>query len=339
MQNILVTGGCGYIGSHTLVCLVQAGYFPIVFDNLSNSSQRTLERVEQLTGIKPGFMLGDITDFKSVDYILKHVDFAAVIHFAGLKAVGESVSDPLSYYHNNVYGSLQLIAAMKKNDVKTLIFSSSATVYGLPTSLPLKEDMPLSEPTNPYGMTKRVVERILSDLYESDPSWSIMLLRYFNPVGAHHSALIGEDPRGIPNNLMPFIAQTAIGTREKVMVYGDDYPTPDGTGIRDYIHVMDLAEGHVKALEYCLDNTRLELVNLGTGKGYSVIEVLTAFANASGMDIPFEIVERRAGDIASCYADPSHAKQLLNWQAQYGIEQMCQDAWQWQLLNPAGYDD
>lgn len=329
---ILVTGGAGYIGSHTVVELMAAGYDVLIADNYSNSKPSVINRIERITGHRPIFVQLDIRDRPAVQSLFAKYSFDAVIHFAGLKAVGESVSQPLRYYDNNVYGSLVLFEAMAEAKVKTLVFSSSATVYGNPHTVPIREDFPLSA-TNPYGRSKLMIEEILRDIAVSDGSWHIALLRYFNPVGAHESGLIGEDPNGIPNNLMPYIAKVAAGTLPELSVFGDDYPTQDGTGVRDYIHVMDLARGHIAALEALKKSEGVITVNLGTGQGYSVFEVIHAFEKASGRKIPFRITGRRPGDIPSCYADPSLAERLLNWRAQYSLEKMCQDSWGWQSLN------
>ena len=336
MKSILVTGGAGYIGSHTVLLLLEAGHQVVVLDNLSNSSRESLNRVERLAGKAVAFVEGDIRDANCLDTLFSDYDIAAVIHFAGLKAVGESVAMPLSYYDCNVTGSLRLLEAMERAGVHTMVFSSSATVYGDPATVPIREDFPLSS-TNPYGATKLHIEDMLRDLYRSNEKWKLALLRYFNPVGAHESGQIGEDPAGIPNNLMPYIAQVAVGKREKLGVFGGDYPTPDGTGVRDYIHVMDLAQGHLAALEALDADAGLLTVNLGTGRGYSVLEMVTAFSQASGRPVPYEIVERRPGDVASCYADPAHANAVLGWEAQRGIEEMCEDHWRWQKENPEGF--
>jgi len=336
MKSILVTGGAGYIGSHTVLLLLEAGHQVVVLDNLSNSSRESLNRVERLVGKSVAFVEGDIRDANCLDALFSDYDIAAVIHFAGLKAVGESVAMPLSYYDCNVTGSLRLLEAMERAGVHTMVFSSSATVYGDPATVPIREDFPLSS-TNPYGATKLHIEDMLRDLYRSNEKWKLALLRYFNPVGAHESGQIGEDPAGIPNNLMPYIAQVAVGKREKLGVFGGDYPTPDGTGVRDYIHVMDLAQGHLAALEALDADAGLLTVNLGTGRGYSVLEMVTAFSQASGRPVPYEIVERRPGDVASCYADPAHANAVLGWEAQRGIEEMCEDHWRWQKQNPEGF--
>jgi UDP-glucose 4-epimerase len=336
MSSVLVTGGAGYIGSHTVLLLLEAGYSVLVLDNLCNSSRESLNRVERLTGRSLKFIEGDIRDSACLNQLFESNDIAAVIHFAGLKAVGESVAMPLSYYDCNVAGSLRLLEAMERAGVRTIVFSSSATVYGDPETVPIRENFPLST-TNPYGATKLHIEDMLRDLYVSDNRWQVALLRYFNPVGAHESGEIGEDPNGIPNNLMPFIAQVAIGKREQLSVFGGDYATPDGTGVRDYIHVMDLAQGHLAALEALVNEPGLLTVNLGTGRGYSVLEMIAAFSKASGRDVPYQIVERRSGDVATCYADPAHASKVLGWQAARGIEAMCQDHWRWQEQNPDGY--
>ncbi|HQV87834.1 MAG: UDP-glucose 4-epimerase GalE [Nitrosomonas sp.] len=341
---ILVTGGAGYIGSHTCVELLNAGFDITVFDNFCNSNPEALARVEQITGKKPKLMQGDCRDRAALVAAFKQSKATAVIHFAGLKAVGESVERPLSYYDNNVVGTLRLLEAMQECGVKTLVFSSSATVYGDPIQLPLTENHPLS-PTNPYGRSKMMVEEILRDFQHSDDSMRISILRYFNPVGAHASGLIGEDPQGVPNNLMPFVAQVAVGRREALNIWGNDYPTPDGTGVRDYIHVVDLALGHLKALEaletvqsmHTKKFTGCLTVNLGTGQGYSVLDVVRAYERASGRAIAYKIAPRRSGDIASCYADPRLALELLGWQAKLGLEDMCASSWRWQSANPNGY--
>lgn len=336
MTSILVTGGAGYIGSHTCVELLNAGVDVTVFDNFSNSSPEALRRVERITGKQVGLVRGDIRDRAALDGALEASGAAAVIHFAGLKAVGESVAKPLEYYDNNVVGTLRLLEAMRERAVKTLVFSSSATVYGDPQCLPLTEDHPLSA-TNPYGRSKLMIEDILRDLHQSDPTWRLGLLRYFNPVGAHVSGLIGEDPQGIPNNLMPFVAQVAVGQRPFLNVWGNDYPTPDGTGVRDYIHVVDLALGHLKALERLQTCAGCFAVNLGTGTGYSVLDMVRAFEAASGKPVPYQVAARRPGDIASCYADPALARELLGWKAERGLDAMCADGWRWQAANPQGF--
>ena len=328
-MHILVTGGAGYIGSHTCVALIKAGHDVSVIDDLSNSRREVLDRIEKIAGKRPRFFEGDVRDHSFVGQALASGPADAVIHFAGLKAVGESVAQPLRYYDCNVGGALVLCEEMAAAGVKTLIFSSSATVYGDPASVPIREDFPRAA-TNPYGASKLMIEDILADLAKSDSSWRIARLRYFNPVGAHESGLIGESPSGVPNNLMPYIAQVATGQRARLSVFGGDYATPDGTGVRDYIHVVDLADGHLAALDYLVANAGLLTVNLGTGRGYSVLEMVRAFEAASGRPVPYEVVARRPGDIASCYADPSFARELLNWQAQRGVEDMCRDAWRWQ---------
>lgn len=333
---VLVTGGAGYIGSHTCVELLGEGADVTVFDNFCNSHPESLARVERITGRKLRTVRGDLRDRAALTQALRESGATAVIHFAGLKAVGESVARPLEYYDNNVVGTLNLLAAMRACNVKTLVFSSSATVYGDPQRLPLTEDHPLSA-TNPYGRSKLMIEDILRDLFRSDPSWRISLLRYFNPAGAHSSGLIGEDPQGVPNNLMPFVAQVACGRREFLNVWGDDYPTPDGTGVRDFIHVVDLALGHLKALERLQSHAECAAVNLGTGIGYSVLQMVRAFEAASGKSVPYRVAARRPGDIASCYADPSLARILLGWSAQRGLDDMCTDGWRWQSANPHGF--
>jgi UDP-glucose 4-epimerase len=337
MQTILVTGGAGYIGSHTVLQLLEAGQHVIVLDNLCNSSEEALRRVAELTGKQAHFIQGDIRDSQLLDSIFAQHKIDSVIHFAGLKAVGESVTMPLNYYNNNVYGTLTLCEAMQKADVKNLVFSSSATVYGDPAALPLREDMPTGQPTNPYGMSKLMVEHVLTDLYQSDQTWNIAVLRYFNPAGAHPSGRIGENPNGIPNNLMPFITQVATGKREFLSIFGDDYNTPDGTGVRDYIHVEDLAAGHLKALEKLAQNVGLVTYNLGTGQGYSVLDMVKEFEKQSGQAVPYKIVPRRSGDVAACYADPKTAFDALGWKAERGLAEMCRDSWHWQSSNPNGY--
>ena len=333
---ILVTGGAGYIGSHTVVELLQAGHELVVFDNLSNSSIHVFERIERIAGVRPVFVEGDIRDAGALADVFRAWPIAAVIHFAGLKAVGESVAQPMRYYDNNVVGTLRLCEAMAAAGVRNLVFSSSATVYGDPHEVPIREDFPLRA-TNPYGRSKLHIEEMLRDFAGSDPTWRIALLRYFNPVGAHASGLIGEDPRGIPNNLMPFVSQVAIGRRPELSVFGDDYATPDGTGVRDYIHVVDLARGHLAALEALGRTTGVMTVNLGTGRGYSVLEVIGAFEKASGQRVPYRIVPRRPGDVAACYADPAYAQFRLGWTAEFDLDDMCRDAWRWQQANPQGY--
>jgi len=326
---ILVTGGTGYIGSHACVALAAAGHDLLILDNLCNSRVDVVDRLETLCGKRPDFVDGDVRDAAALDHAFARYPVTAVMHFAGLKAVGESVARPLEYYDNNVHGTLRLLAAMRRASVRTIVFSSSATVYGDPASVPIRENFPRSA-TNPYGRGKLIVEDILADLHHAEPDWRIARLRYFNPVGAHESGLIGEDPRGIPNNLMPFVAQVASGRREFLNIWGDDYPTPDGTGVRDYIHVVDLAEGHVAALDYLKRHEGMLTVNLGTGQGHSVLDMVRAFEKASGRRIPCKIGPRRAGDIAQCWADPGLADELLGWKSQRGLEQMCADAWRWQ---------
>ena len=334
---ILLTGGAGYIGSHTALELLAAGFDILILDNLSNSKLEAIYRTRQLANKNFEFIEGDIRDRQLLDKIFKSYPITAVVHFAGLKAVGESVQKPLYYYDNNVSGSVVLFEAMTAANIKTIVFSSSATVYGDPHTVPIKEDFPLST-TNPYGASKLMIENILRDVKVADNSWRIALLRYFNPTGAHESGLIGEDPNGIPNNLMPYIAQVAVGKRSHLQVFGGDYATHDGTGVRDYIHVVDLAKGHVKALQYLEQNQELVTVNLGTGKGYSVLDMLKAMEKAAGKTIAYQIVERRAGDIASCYADPQYAFNKIGWQAEFDQERMCSDMWRWQSQNPNGYN-
>lgn len=335
LKTILVTGGAGYIGSHTYVQLREAGYTPVLFDNFSNSSPGVLDRLEMLFQARPVFVEGDIRDTKAVENAIREHDCDAVIHFAGFKAVGESMAEPLKYYEVNVSGTERLLSAMQVTGVRKLIFSSSATVYGKPQYLPLDEDHPLST-MNVYGQTKLMVEEMLRAMHAADPEWSICILRYFNPVGAHPSGLIGEDPSDTPNNLMPFVSQTAVGRREKLMVFGDDYETPDGTGVRDYIHVVDLAKGHVAALQL-MNRSLCKTLNLGTGKGVSVLELVKAFEAASGQKIPYEIAPRRDGDIAMNYADPLRAEQWIGWRAEKTLQEMCEDTWRWQSMNPNGY--
>jgi len=335
-MNILVTGGAGYIGSHTCLELLSEDYNVIVVDNLANSKEEALKRVEQLTGKELTFYQLDLLNKSGLSEVFGNHSIDAVIHFAGYKAVGESVEIPLSYYRNNITGTLNLCEVMEEHNVKNLVFSSSATVYGDPENVPIKEDFPLSA-TNPYGRTKFFIEEILRDLHISEPDWNIALLRYFNPVGAHESGQIGEDPNDIPNNLMPYISQVAVGKLEQLSIFGDDYPTKDGTGVRDYIHVVDLSIGHLKALEKLEEKPGLVTYNLGTGEGYSVLEVVKAFEQATGQDIPYKITGRRPGDIAECYADPQKAKEELGWQAERNLEDMCRDVWKWQSQNPNGY--
>ena len=339
-KKILVTGGAGYIGSHTLIELIAAGFTPVVYDNLSNSSPASLARVQQIVGQSIEFIEGDILDTQLLAKTFAAHDFTAVIHFAGLKAVGESVAKPLWYYQNNVAGTLNLLDAMTNAQVKNLIFSSSATVYGDPEALPIVESSPRSA-TNPYGQSKLMIEYMLEDLAKSDNHWQLISLRYFNPIGAHHTGTIGENPNGIPNNLMPYVSQVAVGKLPQLSVFGNDYDTVDGTGVRDYIHVVDLAKGHVAALQYLEHQTQLgfEPINLGTGKGTSVLQLVNAFIKTTGQPVPYSIAPRRPGDIASCYASSDKAKHLLGWQAEFDIERMCADTWRWQSQNPNGYDD
>lgn len=336
---ILVTGGAGYIGSHTCIELINAGYDVVVLDNLSNSSEKSLERVAQITGKQVPFYKVDILDREGMDEIFEKESIDSVIHFAGLKAVGESVAKPLEYYHNNITGTLLLCDVMRAHNVKNIIFSSSATVYGDPAFIPITEDCPKGKITNPYGQTKSMLEQILTDFNVADPEWNVVLLRYFNPIGAHESGLIGEDPKGIPNNLLPYIAQVAVGKLECLGVFGDDYDTVDGSGVRDYIHVVDLAKGHVKALKKIEEKAGVKVYNLGTGNGYSVLQVVKAFEKACGKEIPYAIKPRRPGDIATCYADAAKAKEELGWEAEYDIERMCADSWRWQSNNPNGYGE
>ena len=334
---ILVTGGAGYIGSHTCVELLKEGYEVVVVDNLYNSSEEALNRVKQITGKEVKFYNVDVLDREALDQVFKKESIDSVIHFAALKAVGESVAKPLEYYQNNITGTLTLCDVMRNNGVKNIVFSSSATVYGDPAFVPITEDCPKGKITNPYGQTKSMMEQILTDLHVADPEWNVILLRYFNPIGAHESGLIGEDPNGIPNNLVPYIAQVAVGKLACLGVFGDDYDTPDGTGVRDYIHVVDLAVGHVKAIKKLEDKEGVSIYNLGTGKGYSVLDVVKAYEKACGKPIKYEIKPRRPGDIAQCYADPTKAEKELGWVAERGIEEMCADSWRWQSMNPDGY--
>lgn len=336
-MKILVTGGAGYIGSHTLIELLNAGHSVLVLDNLSNSNPESLARVERITGQKVGFVQGDIRDSALLDKLFTEHEISSVVHFAGLKAVGESVREPLKYYDNNVYGSQVLFAAMAKAGVFSLVFSSSATVYGEPAEIPISENCPLARPTNPYGRSKLMVEDILRDLAVADSRWRVALLRYFNPVGAHESGIIGENPNGIPNNLMPYVLQVAVGKLPRLSVFGGDYPTHDGTGVRDYIHVVDLAQGHVAALDYLTKDTGVHVWNLGTGVGYSVLDMVKAFQTANGVEVAYQITDRREGDIATCYSLPSKAERELGWKAQLGLEQMMRDSWRWQKNNPNGY--
>lgn len=338
-MSILVTGGAGYIGSHTSIELLNAGYDIIIVDNFCNSKPEVLNRIEELSGgKKPKFYKVDILDREGLSKVFEENTIEAVIHFAGLKAVGESVTMPIEYYENNISGTLVLCGVMRKYGVKKIVFSSSATVYGMENKVPFSETMPTASATNPYGSTKLFIEQILKDIYVSDNEWSIALLRYFNPIGAHESGRIGEDPNGIPNNLMPYITQVAVGKREFLSVFGDDYDTHDGTGVRDYIHVVDLAKGHLKAVEKVMNSKGVEPYNLGTGIGYSVLDVVKNFEKASGVEVPYKIVPRRAGDIATCYADASKALNELGWKAEKNLEDMCRDSWRWQKNNPNGYD-
>ena len=335
---ILVTGGAGYIGSHTRVELIQAGYEDVIVDNLYNANEVVLDRIETITGKRPAFYQVDILDRDGLNAVFEKETIESVIHFAGYKAVGESVSKPIEYYHNNVAGTLVLCDVMRNHGVKKIVFSSSATVYGDPAFIPITEECPKGITTNPYGETKSMLERILTDIWNSDHEWHVTLLRYFNPIGAHKSGLMGEDPKGIPNNLVPYVAQVAVGKRPHVNVFGNDYDTPDGTGVRDYIHVVDLALGHVKAIEALERTEGVNIYNLGTGNGYSVLDIIKAFSKACGKDLPYVIQERRPGDIATCYADPAKAKAELGWTAERGIEEMCEDSWRWQSTNPNGYN-
>lgn len=334
---ILVTGGAGYIGSHTVIELLESGHDVLVYDNLCNSSVESLTRVSKITGRDVNFVKGDVRDNASLQQLFTENDISAVIHFAGLKAVGESVTKPIEYYENNFVGTMNLLQVMAAHNVKRIVFSSSATVYGDPASVPIRENFPTGGTTNPYGTSKYMVERMLADLCLADPTWSAVVLRYFNPVGAHKSGLIGEDPNDIPNNLVPYISQVAVGRLQQLSVYGNDYPTADGTGVRDYIHVVDLALGHLAALDKLSNATGFEAVNLGTGRGTSVLEMIRAFEAASGRDVPFKIVDRRPGDIAECYADPTYAFESLGWKAERGIDEMLEDTWRWQSQNPNGY--
>ena len=338
MAKVLITGGAGYIGSHTALELLNTGYEVVVYDNLSNSSRESLKRVEELTGKTVKFYEGDVLDAAKLTKMFEAEGIDAVIHCAALKAVGESVRKPLEYYRNNINGTLTLMDVMRTVGVKNIVFSCSATVYGSPEVMPITEDCPKGQCTNPYGWTKSMMEQIMTDLQKADPEWNVILLRYFNPVGAHKSGRIGEDPKGIPNNLMPYITQVAVGKLEKLGVFGDDYDTPDGTGVRDYIHVVDLAVGHVKAIDYILTNPGLDIINLGTGVGYSVLDMVKAFSKACGKELPYEIKPRREGDIAMCYADPDKALKVLGWKAERGLDEMCEDSWRWQSQNPDGYN-
>jgi UDP-glucose 4-epimerase len=338
MPVVLLTGATGFIGSHTCIEVMAAGWTPVIVDNLSNSSMVVLDRIEQITGRRPNFVKADVRDRAALDGIFAEHAIDAVVHFAGLKSVGESVAEPLRYYENNVAGTTALLDAMSRHDVKRFVFSSSATVYGTADKMPLTEDSPVGA-VNPYGRSKLIVEQMLRDIASADTKWRMMILRYFNPVGAHASGLIGEDPTGIPNNLMPFVSQVAVGRRPRLRIYGNDYPTPDGTGVRDYIHVVDLALGHVAALRALMDERapRESIVNLGTGRGHSVLEVVNRFEIASGCPIPYEVVGRRPGDVATCYADPTRARTLLGWESRRGLDEMCADVWRWQQANPTGF--
>ena len=338
-MKILVTGGTGYIGSHTCVELLQKGYEVVVFDNLFNSKIEVVDKIESITGKKIKFYKADMLDKESMRPVFEENKLDAVIHFAGLKAVGESVVKPWEYYENNIAGTLTLVDVMRKHGVKNIIFSSSATVYGDPAIIPITEECPKGQCTNPYGWTKSMLEQILTDIQKADPEWNVVLLRYFNPIGAHKSGLIGENPNGIPNNLMPYITQVAVGKLKELGVFGNDYDTPDGTGVRDYIHVVDLAKGHVKAVKKLEDNSGLSIYNLGTGKGYSVLDIVKNFEAATGIKIPYSIKPRRAGDVATCYSDATKAKKELGWEAEYGIKDMCADSWNFQQKNPNGYED
>lgn len=337
-MKVLVTGGAGYIGSHTCVELLDSGYEVVVVDNLCNASRKVIDRIKRITGKNVMFYEADIRDYDAMDRVFEAEKPELVIHFAGLKAVGESVEKPLEYYENNISGTLNLCKVMREQDCKNIIFSSSATVYGEPAFIPITEQCPKGVCTNPYGWTKHMLEQILTDIQKADPSWNVILLRYFNPIGAHKSGMIGEDPKGIPNNLLPYVAQVAVGKLECVGVFGNDYDTPDGTGVRDYIHVVDLARGHVKAIDMIKKNPGVKIYNLGTGIGYSVLDVIKAFSKACGKELPYQIKPRRAGDIASCYSDATLAKEELGWVAEYGIDEMCQDSWRWQSNNPNGYE-
>ncbi len=338
-MNILVTGGAGYIGSHTCVELIQSGHNVVIVDNLYNSCELAVDRIGKITGKTPKFYRVDLLDKEKLAEVFDKEKVDAVIHFAGLKAVGESVRKPIEYYNNNITGTLNLCDVMRKHGVKNIIFSSSATVYGNPEKVPVTEDSPKGICTNPYGWTKSMLEQILTDIHTSDEEWNVVLLRYFNPIGAHESGLIGEDPKGIPNNLVPFVAQVAVGKLDKIKIFGDDYDTPDGTGVRDYIHVVDLAKGHVKALKKFGETPSVSIYNLGTGIGYSVKEVINAFSKACGKQLPSEVVARRPGDIAINYSNPEKARKELGWKAEKNLDEMCEDTWRWQSMNPNGYDD
>lgn len=338
-MKILVTGGAGYIGSHTCVDLLENDYEVVIVDNLYNSNEKAVERIAEITGKKPAFYEVDLLDKEALDDVFAKENVDAVIHFAGLKAVGESVEKPIEYYHNNITGTLHLVDCMRNHNVKNIIFSSSATVYGDPAFIPITEECPKGSPTNPYGWTKWMLEQILTDLHTADNSWNVILLRYFNPIGAHKSGLIGEDPKGIPNNLVPYVSQVAVGKRECLGVFGDDYKTHDGTGVRDYVHVVDLADGHVKALEKIKENCGVKIYNLGMGKGSSVLDVVHAYEKACGKKIPYEIKPRRAGDLDELYSKCDKAEKELHWTAKYDLDDMCADSWKWQSMNPNGYND
>lgn len=338
-MSILVTGGAGYIGSHTTVELIQAGYDVVIVDDLSNSKATVIDRIEKITGTRPRFYQVNILDEEKLDHIFKTETIEAIIHYAAFKAVGESVQKPIKYYSNNLGGLLSILKAMNKHKVQRIVYSSSATVYGTENPSPLSEKMPTGQVTNPYGYTKLMGERILKDTSKAHPNWSITILRYFNPIGAHESGLIGEDPQGIPNNLMPYITQVAIGKLEKLHIFGNDYDTPDGTGVRDYLHVVDLAKGHVAAIRYAEEHEGLETINLGTGQGYSVLDLVQTFEKVNHLSLPYVIDPRRPGDVASCYADPSYAKELLGWQTEKTLDDMCRDSWHWQESSPHGYNE
>lgn len=338
-MKILVTGGAGFIGSHTCVELLKAGYDVVVADNLYNAKAMVIDRIEKIAGKRPAFYQIDVCDKAALNDLFDKEDIDAVIHFAGYKAVGESTRKPIEYYANNLNSTLTLCDVMRNHNVKKIVFSSSATVYGDPAFVPITEECPMGEATNPYGESKVMQERILTDIWKADHAWNVMLLRYFNPIGAHESGLIGEDPKGIPNNLLPYVAQVALGKLEKVHVFGNDYDTPDGTGVRDYIHVVDLAKGHVKAIEGMNKMDGVNIFNLGTGRGYSVLDIIKAFSKACGKEIPYVIDPRRPGDIATCYSDPSKAEKLLGWKAEKNLDDMCRDAWNWQTKNPNGYEE
>ena len=336
-KKILVTGGASFIGSHTVTELIGAGFEPVIVDNLANSSEKVVERIEKITGVRAKLIVADLLDRDALEKVFSENEFEAAIHFAGLKAVGESVRKPLEYYHNNITGTLVLCDVMRAHGCKKIVFSSSATVYGDPAQIPITEDCPLGQTTNPYGATKAMIERILTDLQKADPEWKVILLRYFNPIGAHASGLIGEDPKGIPNNLVPYVAKVAVGQLEKVHVFGNDYDTPDGTGVRDYIHVVDLAKGHLAALSAMDRLEGVNIFNLGTGTGYSVLDIIHAYSKACGKELPYVIDPRRPGDIAVCYSDPAKAREVLGWTAELTLDDMCASSWKWQSGNPEGY--